>query len=150
MISTKGNPNIDPHLRTGTGGEIGSASLPAASVSRLREKFNEMSVQVSYEGKLVDVAVMTTLGTSSCRLNGWTWLDLTWKELGEEIGAELATADLNVEVVEYLLHKELCYLVAQEAVHHVLEGHSWGYLIRSAFSSSISPMFLTPYKGSAA
>jgi hypothetical protein len=121
MILNKTTPSFEPKLSADKGGEFGSASLPAASVARLREKFDEMSVQVSYEGKLVDVAVMSTLGTGSCRLNDMKWNDLTWEELGEEIGAELATADLSLEVVEYLLHKELCYLLAQKAVGAITE-----------------------------
>jgi hypothetical protein len=89
------------------------ATLPEVPVSSLRQTFNEICVQVPYNGGVVDVAVPQET---------FDKLRANQTSIAQEIGGDMGTPDLNRAVANYLLDREAFHLLAEEGARAIAEG----------------------------
>jgi hypothetical protein len=85
-------------------------SLPATQVSPLRKNFDEISVKVAINRWDYDVGVPNEMFDQS-QEKQWT--------LAQEIGGKMAIREESEAVLEYLLDREACYLLAQRKSNEI-------------------------------
>ena len=106
------NTSSREQLTADKGGDSGSTSLPAIAAPSLREQFDAISVRVIINGQPFDVAVpVETYGKPYHQQEA----------IAKEIGGHMANRAENEAVVNYLLDRKACYLLAQEKAGKITE-----------------------------